>query len=256
MHIPPPLMPPVPAWRRRLLALALLSLLAGCANGDFKDVRPSLVRDDVHDWVGSAAAGKADQALPPLQLTDDERSLRDLAYPLIQPPFERKTWYQVFGEYGHIDSDHQWSYDRGAYAAHLLGDRYRSASARYARLDDDIHDDATRLPQFFETAARVLDMDRKRRESMAYVPGLSPTERAVALRRMRENAAIVDMVSTKLNQRVASYRFALDRLVIMTPSQQAVESERALNRLQGQVAYYQSHGAPTWVREKSIASSR
>ena len=33
-------------------------------------------------------------------LTDEERQLRDLAYPLIEPPYDRQRWYSVLGEYG------------------------------------------------------------------------------------------------------------------------------------------------------------
>ncbi len=39
------------------------------------------------------------------------------------------------------------------------------------------------------------------------------------------------LVNKRLSERVESYRFALERLVIMTPSQEAVEVEDALNRL-------------------------
>jgi hypothetical protein len=255
MHIPP--LPPMRLlnWRRVFIAFAALSSLAGCANGDFQEVRPSLVRDDIHDWVGSAAIAGIKTSPSKLPLTDDERSLRDLAYPLIQPPYDRQQWYAVFGEYGLIKSDHQKTFDRAAYANHLLATRDRSPSARYSRLIDDIHNDTERLPQFFETATRVLDMDRKRRESMAYVSALSKHERNEALRRNYVNASIVLLVRTKLNQRVAGYRFALERLVIMTPSQQAVEAEQALNRLQAQIAYYSNHTAPTWQQEPSLVSS-
>ncbi len=38
------------ARRRGLFALPVLALLAGCANGDFAEVNPTLVRDDIHDW--------------------------------------------------------------------------------------------------------------------------------------------------------------------------------------------------------------
>jgi len=33
----------------RSMAIATLLLLAACANGDFGEVKPSLVRDDIHD---------------------------------------------------------------------------------------------------------------------------------------------------------------------------------------------------------------
>jgi hypothetical protein len=42
----------------------------------------------------------------------------------------------------------------------------------------------------------------------------------------------------------------------MTPSQQAVDVEHALNNLRGRIAYYGTHGAPTWVREQSLAAAR
>ncbi|MSO67950.1 MAG: hypothetical protein EXQ82_09115 [Pseudolabrys sp.] len=80
MHISSPLPPRVPIWHRHLAALAMVALLAGCANGDFGEVRPTLVRDNVHDWLSlDAIAGRP--ALPSgFELTDDERQFRDLAY--------------------------------------------------------------------------------------------------------------------------------------------------------------------------------
>ena len=137
-----------------------------------------------------------------------------------------------------------------------MSSRYRSPSARYAQITDDIRNDVTRIPQFFETAARVLDIDQKRRKSLAYVSDLSPMERDNALRRIRENASLVSLVRAKLTQRVTGYRFALERLVIMTPSPQAVEVERSLNQLQAQIARYRTRSAPTWVREQSLANAR
>ena len=233
----------------------MLSILTGCANGDFKEVRPILVHDDVHDWLDYDAVAGKNTSPSGFTLTDDERQLRDLAYPLIEQPYDRQQWYSVAGEYGVIGADHRGRFEPTAYATHLFGSRYRSPSARYARLIDDIRNDNTRLPQFFETAARVIDIDQKRRKSMAYVSGLSARERNEALRRIYTNASLVSLVRTKLEQRVASYRFALGRLVIMTPTQQAADVERELNRLQAQIAYYRTHAAPTWAREQSLSAA-
>jgi hypothetical protein len=256
MQISPPPQTPVPVWRRRIFVLAALSLLGGCANGDFQEVRPLLVRDDIHDWVGPAAIAGTNASPSSFELTDDERQLRDLAYPLIEPPYDRHKWYSVAGEYGLIARDRSQAFDHTAYASHLFSDRYRSPSARYSHLIDDIRNDTTRLPQFFETATRVLDTDRKRQMSLAYVSDLSRAERDQALRRINVNAAIVSWVRSRLNQRAASYQFALERLVIMTPSHQAVDAEQALNHLKAEIAYYIEHSAPSWGREPSLASSR
>lgn len=256
MNIAPPIPPRAAIGRRHLAVLIALVLLSACtANGDFGEVRPMLVRDDMHDWLGvEAAAGRP--GLPSsFEVTDDERQLRDLAYPLIEPPYDRQKWYSVAGEYGVIGS-HRTAFDRSAYANHLLSSHYRSPSARYSQIADDIRNDVTRLPQFFETAGRVLDIDQKRRKSLAYISALVPTERDNALRRIRENASLVSLVRTKLAQRVSGYRFALERLVVMTPSPQAVEVERSLSQLQAQIARYRTRSAPTWQREQSLAAAR
>jgi len=242
-------------WRWRIFALAVLSLLGGCANGDFGEVRPTLVRDDIHDWVATdAIAGRATWPSR-FELTDDERELRDLAYPLIEPPYNRQQWYAVISEYGIAGADRRVIFDRTAYATQLASSRFRSPAARYAKLSDDIRNDTTRLPQFFETASRVLGIDRKRERSLSYVSSLSSSERRNAERRINENAAIVSMVRGKLDERVVSYRFALERLVIETPTLQAADVERMLNRLQEQIARYR-RPAPTWIREQNLVTVR
>jgi hypothetical protein len=245
------------AWRRPLLALAGLALLAGCGmQGDFGEMNRTLVRDDIHDWVGrDDVAGK--QISPSsFQLTDDERQLRDLAFPLIEPPYDRQNFDQVGREYGLIRTKPREASDRTAYFTQLMKIPDRSPAARYAQLNDDIRNDSTRLPQFFETAGRVQDMDHKRRKSMAYVSGLGDIERKDTLNRIRENDRVIAQVRTSLTQRASGYRFALERMVIMAPSPQAVDSERMLNQLQADIARYRSLPAPTWSREQSLAFSR
>jgi hypothetical protein len=257
MHISPPPLTRASVWRRRLFALAGFSLLAGCGNnGDFGEVSRSFVRDDMHDWLSSDAFAGRTTLPSSFRLTDDERALRDLAYPLIEAPYDRQQWYSAFGEYNETVSDPRTGFDRAEYARRLLTSRYRSPLAQYSKLTDDIRNDITRLPQFFETAARVLNIDEKRRTSLAYISDIHPKERENALRRIRENASLVSLVRTKLAQRVTAYRFALERLVVMTPSAQAVEVERSINQLQAQIAYYRTHSAPTWVREQSLAAAR
>jgi len=249
MNILPQLPTPTETWR--ILALGALTLLAGCANGDFGEINPTLVTDGIHEWIGRSSP--ASNPVPPSKFdyTDDERELRDLAYPLIEPPYDRQQWYSVAGEYGLIKfklADYRKYFDR------LMSDSYRSSSARYAQLIDDVRNDTTRLSQFFETAGRVMDIDQKREKSLAYVPALNKAEWANAKRRIRENAHVVDIVRQSLSDRVASYQFALERLVIVTPMTQAVEAERLFNQLKSQIARYQVL-PPTWKREPSLASS-
>lgn len=241
-------------------------MLAGCANmgsgGDFGRVRPDLVSDSIHDWVGPAAAIERHDTASTFPLTDDERRLRDLAYPYIEPPYERQQWYSVAGEYGLRNATFAAeSADRTAYFKHMrgykppFGPEVRSPSSLYAKLLDDIRDDDSRLPDFYATATRVIDIDGKRRESLHYITDLPKSERVNALRRIRENAAIISLVETKLRQRTASYRYALAQLVVQTPSPQAAEVERALNTLKADIARHEEAPTPTWQRQKSLASS-
>jgi hypothetical protein len=236
-----------------------LTLLGGCVNGDFGEVRPILVTDGIHDWIGSAAVAGQGVALSDFRLTDDERELRDLAFPLIQPPFDRQRWYSVLEEYGVIRPE-QWTpwtrFDREVYLHKLLAIPYRSPSARYARLIDDIRNDTTRLAEFFETAARVIDMDRKREKSLAYVHGLSAYERSNALRRIHENRAIVEMVEASLLHRAAAYRFALEQLVVRTPYAQAADAEHSLDILRAGIAHYGREAAFITRRPPSLDAPR
>jgi hypothetical protein len=253
MRIPPPPRTKALIWRRYVIVAAVLSLLGGCGtpNGDFGEVQPYLVKDSIHDWVGPYATGSVPSSF---ELTDDERALRDLGYPLIEAPYDRQKWYSIAGEYGVIRPDKA-TFDPTTYATRLLASRVHSPVARYSQLGDDVRNDMTRMPQFFETAARVLDLDQKRSKSLSYVSALSPAERGNAERRMQENASIITLVRAKLTQRAGSYRFALERLVIMTPSPQAVEVERAINQMQALIARYRSP-APPWVREQNLLTVR
>ena len=249
-------LPPVPQafiWRQRVMAFAVLALLGGCGttNGDFGEVRSTLVSDNVHDWVGPYAS---DGIRSKFDLTDDERQLRDLAYPLIEAPYDRQQWYSVLGEHGYRPPD-RGTFDHTTYATRLLASHYHSPSARYAQLSDDINNDTTRMPQFFETAGRVLDIDQKRQKSLTYVSAITPAELKYAQRRMHENESIILLVGAKLTQRESSYRFALERLVIKTPMQQAVEVERAISQMHALIERYHSP-APTWVREQNLATVR
>ena len=221
-----------------LAAVVLFDLLAGCGvNGDFGRMRRTLVHDDTHAWMGPAAAPGPIGPVWKHQLTDDERRLRDLAYPLIEPPYDRNRWYSIIGEIGLVSRP--WTYpDRGAYASQLFKTAYRSQTARYNKLMEDVRNDALRVDPFFAVARAVADMDGKREKGLAYVTNLSPEERGNTLQRIKENRAIVLWTQESLLERVASYRVALERMVIAAPSPLAVEAERSLTLLQQRLSGY------------------
>jgi hypothetical protein len=215
------------------LALFLApALLAGCAEGDFGRIKPNLVVDGIHDWVGTDATGTVTPSR--YQFTDDERELRDLGFPLIEAPFDRQRWYSILNEYG-LNGMRNMPFDVTAYSRVLMLRPARSPVMRYQVLCDDVRNDIIRIGPFFRVAARVADMDAKRAQSLAYVSGLTEGEQSNALKRITENQVAIGWVQFSLHRRVEAYRFALERLVIASPSPMAVECERQINHLQMEV---------------------
>ncbi len=67
-------------------------------------------------------------------------------------------------------------------------------------------------------------------------PALTPRERADAVARMEENTLIVQWVQQCLEQRISSYRWALERLVIQAPDNMAADADRLIGELAAQTA--------------------
>ena len=213
-------------------------MLGGCSGGDFGRARDDMRNDDMHRWIGVEATGSVGLHPSQFQLTDPERQLRDLAYPLIEPPHSRPAWRTVFGDFQSIESPWRKSaaFDRTAYGRALIDEPHRTHSSRYAQLIDDVRDDVTRFESFFASAVRVIDLDRKRNATLPHISELSARERADAVARMQENSLIVQWVQQSLERRISSYRWALERLVIQAPDTIAADADRLIGELAAQTA--------------------
>jgi hypothetical protein len=237
-------MPPEELPRRAWLVATLMGamLLGGCAlNGDFGRVRDELATDDMHAWVGRDAVRGIGGKPSEFRLTDNERRLRDLAYALIEPPYDRNRWDSVFAEYGLEGPPGAAPIDRTVYWTHLDAPHRRSEVSSYAQVDADVRNDVVRIEPFFATAARVVDIDHRRADSLGFVAnssGLSDADADNARSRINENTAVVAWVCRSLKERATAYRYALERLVISTPSSNAVEVERSLTLLQSRIGGY------------------
>ena len=235
-----------PIWRSRSgrrssIALSLVlatAALGGCSGGDLGRTRQDFLNDDMHRWIGGEVTSSVGLRASQFQLTDGERLLRDLAYPLIEPPHSRPAWKSVFGDYKPLPSPwrQQVVFDRTMYGRTLIDEPHRSHSSRYAQLIEDVRDDITRFEPFFAAAVRVIDLDRKRDASLAHISQLSPREHADAVARMQENSLIVQWVQQCLEQRILSYRWALERLVLQAPDTIAADADRLIGELAAQTA--------------------
>lgn len=235
-----------------LLALACLCT-GGCASGDFGRTRREALNDDMHAWIGPEATGSVGQRASGFQLTDKERQLRDLAYPLIEPPHSRPAWKSVFGDYAPLPSPWQQKvvFDHTAYGRMLIDEPHRSHTSRYSQLMDDVRNDLTRFDPFYATAGGVLDLDSRRNASLRLIADVSPRERDDAVARMRENTLIVQWVEQCLQRRVSSYRWALERLVLQAPDGLAASADILIGELAARAANPPVAGQPVGGRAVS-----
>lgn len=221
------------------LTVALLALgMSGCSGGDFGRTRADMRNDDMHSWIGVEATGSIGLRPSQFQLTENERLLRDLAYPLIEPPHSRPAWKSVFGNYQPLPSPWRQApqFDRTAYGRLLIDEPHRAHNSRYAQLIEDVRNDLTRFDPFYAAAARVIELDRKRSAAIGLVSELSPREHADAVARMEENALVVQWVEQCLQRRIASYRWALERLVVQAPDNIAADADRLIGQLEARAA--------------------
>lgn len=228
----------------------LLTMLAGCTSiGDFGRLQQPLVTDDIHAWVGRDAAANAGAPVSLAHLTDEERTLRDLAFPLIEPPYDRARWDAILSEYG-IKRKFERQLmiaDITAYYRHLQAAGFRSSTGRYNRLIDDVRNDVVRIDPFFEVAHRVVDLDQRRAQSLNVLADLGPADRANAQARIAENSLTVAWVYQSLTQRCAGYRFALDHLVAAEPEKVAAQADLSLTLLQQKIAANQPVPDPAFA---------
>jgi len=233
-------------WGARFLAgaLALLMLTRGfAAAGD-------LGRADPNFWDGLFPkqlylGPVAPLSFPPADmphslypLTDDEASLREQAFSMLQPPQHREVWKTLMASWVQATAFPLdiLRADPYAYANVLIGMPFASEAGRYSRFIDDASSDYLLLGPFMTTACRVVDMDARRAQSLAHVQGFTEYEINNALARNIENRTLIEGVEATLNDRAWSYRYAVERLVVAVPSPLAVQAERAATRYAAQVA--------------------
>jgi hypothetical protein len=217
--------------RRLTLCIALaIAVPAASEAGDFGRPKPSLLEGLIPQqfWKGPVTGYSS------YPLTDLEVELRDRSYVLIRPNEPRGSWniyiagFQIAGAFppAYIYTDYT------EYARMLFWTPARSEASSYNRLIDDMGEDGKLTGPFVAVACAVADLDLKREQSLAYVGLLSDWEAGNAFGRIRENRLVTAWVHRALHWRLASYRYALERLVIAVPSVLAVEAERALTRFQ------------------------
>lgn len=227
--------------RRGIALTAMLLALAASACtrvGDFDRPNSSVIHDEVFPVAGAFAATRRGEPVSDAPLTDDERTLRNLAYAIIAPPITRQQWLVTITDLrvSRIKRNNDPPFHVEKYGEELIETPYRSATARYSRLIDDIRADSLRIAPFFIVAKRVVDMDTARERSLVGVTRLRGAEQESAMARIAENRMIIGWVFRRFAERARGYRYALERLFLKQPAPAAVDAERALRNLEDRLS--------------------
>jgi hypothetical protein len=241
--------------RRAAKALAAACLLAasaaGCAppTGDFGRPHQNVIHDAVMPAVGGALARQRGEPVSGYRLTDGEREMRDLAWAIVMPPLDAQWRERSLVELRRtrILPANRVRLSKRSYVEALLATPYRSSVARYDRLLEDVEADNQRIEPFFQSAAKVAVDDRARARAIEHAPEVRQDERANALSRIDENALLIAWVRQSFDERLAAYRYALDRLMLETPDRASIKVAQAIETLARVLASLEPLGLPRGV---------
>lgn len=223
---------------RVILRAALSSLLlAGCTPGDLGRPRPNFLSDQLAPAIGDWAARSRGEASSWFRMTDDEEQLRARAWRLVLPAHERSFFERQLSDLAHarIPPAEAQSSLVSDYHLALTSGSYASQASRYNRLAEDAGADRVALGPFRANAIRVVNADRARLRTLEASPRVPAEQQDPAHDRVAENEGLILWVCERLGFRLASYRHALDNLVVEMPSREAVRAERAIMALEADI---------------------
>jgi hypothetical protein len=227
------------AARRGLLLAAALLGLAGCTEtGDLGRPRPTVLSEAILPAAGGAAAVLRGEPVSPFDLTDDEDELRRRAWRFLMPAHERSVFERQVAALvqARVLPVSARPADPRAYGAALSADPARSPVSRYRRLAGDVAADRALLAPLARVAARVIEADARRLQAVPLMSDVEARRLAGALARVAENRCLVAWTRTALDERIAGYALALERVFLETPDREAIPPERALAALRAEAA--------------------
>ncbi|MES0868906.1 hypothetical protein [Pseudovibrio sp. SCP19] len=220
-------MRPKRALATTLLVLSSTSLLLGaCAKptGDFGRAKPNILHDRVAEDLGMLYRYSQKQDVSNLNLTDQEKELRDRGWTLVVPPAS-EDWIGAnkaqLQRQGFLNDPYA-AVNPANYYVYLRSDKYRSSETRYTRLIDDMKSDQKLLLPFCQIARQVLVSDHERLEALNRQQDVNPEFTTGVKARVRENKSFVDWVLRATGRRLQAYQIAINALEVETPSAQQI----------------------------------
>jgi hypothetical protein len=226
----------------------LLGLAACTETGDFGRPKRGVWNDVILPAAGSVAARERGEPVSSFPLTDLEEELRDRSWRFLMPAHERARLddtvanlvrTRVLPPEDHPD-------DPASYYQALTSETFTSPASRFRRIGEDAEADRRLVGPFGAVAWKVIQADRARLRSLAYMRDLTDAQIANAAARVAENRCLIAWVRAETAERLASYRYALEHGFLAMPQHQAVEAERAIKALEIHRRSLDALPVPVW----------
>ncbi|WP_319410619.1 hypothetical protein [uncultured Cohaesibacter sp.] len=233
-----------------LLGCALAFALSGCSSrvGDLGRPESNSFTEGLMLGTGRLKAKMTGELVSDFNFTDEETTMRDVAWNLIRPPHAQDwmsddLWrvFQSFQNTGlHLLTETQaarltplidMGFDPKRYYWVLRSDKYASHHVRYERIIEDTRQDREALAAFVPVAERVVAMDRERMAALERKADLDPREMKNAYARVDENKRYIAWVWRSLQYRMTAYAYAIKKLEVETPSPLVKDANDALQML-------------------------
>jgi hypothetical protein len=222
---------------RHVFAVAAALLLcsavtAACARplGDFGRPRDSIVHDRAMPALGKARARLFGEPVSTFNLTDQEEELHDRVWRFLVAP-HANDWFMdtvVELQRTRLAGRHDPGFKPDRYFKWLQRQRYQSSRIRFRTIADHANSDVDTAPATFRAICRVLEVDRQRAVASRELHGLAHDEVA---KRRAENGIFIAWFTRALRYRYEAYGYALDRLLVETPHEEAIEADAEITAL-------------------------
>ena len=221
-------------------AATIAILLGGCARpvGDFGRAAPSFTHDVAMPTVGDWRAKAAGEPVSDFNWTDQEEEMHNRVWRFLVAPHAHDWFYDTAVELQRtrITSAQDHRFDEDRYYKWLSRTRYESSRVRFSTITSDVEADLDTLPGTFASICAVLEVDRQRRIAGDALYGHDPAVGEDVLARRAENDMQIGWFVRALRYRHDSYAFALERLLVETPHEEAQLTDARLAELGAWVA--------------------
>ncbi|WP_068087712.1 hypothetical protein [Polycladidibacter stylochi] len=209
-----------------IIVLGLVLSLTACARpqGDFGRAKPDYFHDQIMMEAGKAKRYFAREDVSTLNLSSDEKQMRNRGWALVLPPNHSnwigKTQAELRRTGWLTTNQAQIAIER--YYELLQKQNYKASEVRYTKLIADTKSDQALLLPYCQVRERVFAADKERLAALARTPNPTPAMQWGVVARTKENKNLDDWVLQSLRLRMMAYRHAINSLELETPSKSAV----------------------------------